>query len=177
MGQAQASSLRLFTLFWALNVLWWLHFISPENSVLKKERSGDASYANTSPQVNDKAKFEDTKVESKQELAQPTNTRYAAAPTATGYASSQYGTSTNNTNNHLPYNYPAYQQSSQQQPSQYGMQQPFYGNQQPHYMPPQQQPSQQQQQPGYWQQQQPSQQNTTNPPGLAKQEDEKSRMN
>ncbi|KAG1050928.1 hypothetical protein G6F43_006829 [Rhizopus delemar] len=140
--------------------------------------SGDASYANTSPQVNDKAKFEDTKVESKQELAQPTNTRYAAAPTATGYASSQYGTSTNNTNNHLPYNYPAYQQSSQQQPSQYGMQQPFYGNQQPHYMPPQQQPSQQQQQPGYWQQQQqPSQQNTANPPGLAKQEDEKSRMN
>ncbi|CEG81556.1 hypothetical protein RMATCC62417_15746 [Rhizopus microsporus] len=67
-------------------------------------------------------------------------------------------------------------QSSQQQPSQYGMQQPFYGNQQPHYM------SSQQQQPGYWQQQQqqPQQQQppNTNPQAtLTKQEEDKSRIN
>ncbi|EIE81416.1 hypothetical protein G6F46_002292 [Rhizopus delemar] len=145
--------------------------------------SGDASYANTSPQVADtKPKLEDTKIESKQEVAQPTNTRYNVGGAPVAYAAPQYapGTSANNTNSHLPYNYPAYQQSSQQQPSQYGMQQPFYGNQQHHYMPPQQQ------QPGYWQQQQKQQQQTqqqqqqqsTNPQtGLAKQEDEKTRIN
>ncbi|CAO3694722.1 transcription factor of the MADS box [Rhizopus azygosporus] len=143
--------------------------------------SGDASYSNTSPQVNDaKSKFEDTKPEPpKQELTQPPNTRYGVGGGAPGYASSQYAPgapNTNNTGSHLPYNYPTYQQSSQQQPSQYGMQQPFYGNQQPHYM------SSQQQQPGYWQQQQqqPQQQQppNTNPQAtLTKQEEDKSRIN
>ncbi|KAI9278105.1 hypothetical protein BY458DRAFT_488255 [Sporodiniella umbellata] len=135
--------------------------------------SGDASYetAAASPQPADtKPKFEDTKVEQKPELTQPANTRYGVG--ASGYPPSQYPPSASNpnSNSHLPYSYPAYQQQNQQQPISYGMQQPFYGNQQPHYMSPQQQPS------GYWQQQQQQQQNPHSQAGLKK-EDEKSRIN